>query len=366
MNTAAAIALTCADAEAVLHGRVEQLVPLRGQHLFITGGTGFLGTWLLELIKVLNTREDFNLRVTTFSRNPQAWAARWPHLAGEKWLTLLGGDIRYLAELPRDATHVIHAAALTDRRVFASNPSAVAETNAVGTLRVLRAATLLDDLRKFVLLSSGLVYGGQPWDRPRIDEEFAGVSRCDNVGAVYPESKRLAEVAAQCAISESKLPVVTLRPFAFVGPYQSLQLPWAVTDFIRDSFKGGPIRIMGDGATVRSIMYYSDFACGVLLALAAGRPRTTYNLGSDEPVDLLTLARKITQHFSPVPEIRLGVGQSGHDRNRLVPDTTRMARDLGFRPTVPLDTALERAIEWHRLTQDWLSAPPFTHATQSQ
>jgi nucleoside-diphosphate-sugar epimerase len=134
-----------------------------------------------------------------------------------------------------------------------------------------------------------------------------------------------------------------------VGPYQSLQLPWAVTDFIRDSLNGGPIRIMGDGATVRSIMYYSDFACGVLLALAAGRPRTTYNLGSDEPVDLLTLARKITKYFTPEPEIRLRLGQAGHDRNRLVPDTTRMARDLGFRATVPLDEALRKSVEWHRL-----------------
>lgn len=344
-----AVALVRADAEAVLQGRLEQLSPLRGQHVFITGGTGFLGTWLLELIKVLNERHGFGVGVTVFSRNPQAWAARWPHLGGEKWLTLQSGDIRYFAELPRDVRYVIHAAALTDRRVFASNPSAVAETNSVGTLRVLRAATLLEDLQKFVLLSSGLVYGAQPWDRPRIDEDFAGVSRCNDVNAVYPESKRLAEVAAQCAISESKLPVVTLRPFAFVGPYQSLQLPWAVTDFIRDSLNGGPIRIMGDGATVRSIMYYSDFACGVLLALAAGKPRTTYNLGSDEPVELLTLAQKITKYFAPEPEIRLRLGQAGHDRNRLVPDTTRMARDLDFRVTVPLDEALRKSVEWHRL-----------------
>jgi nucleoside-diphosphate-sugar epimerase len=121
-----------------------------------------------------------------------------------------------------------------------------------------------------------------------------------------------------------------------------------VTDFIRDSFNGGPIRIMGDGATVRSLMYYSDFAFGVLVALAAGRPRATYNLGSDEPVDLLTLAQKITRHFSPVPEIRLRLGQSGHARNRLVPDTGRMAQELGFKVTVSLDDALQKTIAWHR------------------
>ena len=119
------------------------------------------------------------------------------------------------------------------------------------------------------------MYGVQPWDMPSIDEDFAGPLRCNDVSAVYAESKRFAEVVAQCAVSESKLPVVTLRPFAFVGPYQSLQLPWAVTDFIRDSMAGGPIRIMGDGSTVRSIMYASDYAFWVLAALACGRPRRT-------------------------------------------------------------------------------------------
>ncbi len=343
-----AIALVRADAEAVLEGRVERLHALRGQHIFITGGTGFLGTWLLELAKVLNERHDFGLRATVFSRNAQALAAHWPHLGREKWVSLHEGDIRYISDLPRDVRYIVHAAALTDRRLFASQPTAVAETNSLGTLRILRAANLLEDLQKFVLLSSGLVYGSQPWELPRINEDFAGVLRCNEVNAVYPESKRFAEVIAQCAVSESKLPVVTLRPFAFVGPYQSLQLPWAVTDFIRDSFNGGPIRIMGDGATVRSLMYYSDFAFGVLVALAAGRPRATYNLGSDEPVDLLTLAQKITRHFSPVPEIRLRLGQSGHARNRLVPDTGRMAQELGFKVTVSLDDALQKTIAWHR------------------
>ncbi len=346
-----ALALVQSDAEAVLAGRTASLAALRGQHLFISGGTGFLGTWLLELVKVLNERHDFGLRVTVFSRNARAFASRWPHLGSVKWAAFLEGDIRYFSDLPRDVRYIIHAAALTDRRLFASQPGAVAETNSVGTLRLLRAANLLEDLQKFVLLSSGLVYGAQPWEQPQIDENFAGPLRCNEVNAVYAESKRFAEVVAQCAISESKLPVVTLRPFAFVGPYQSLQLPWAVTDFIRDSLNGGPIRIMGDGATVRSIMYASDYAFWVLAALAGGRARETYNVGSPEPIDLRALAGLITQYFSPVPEIRTRVGQVGHDRNRLVPSVAKAATELGLQVTVPLPEAIQRTITWHRHQQ---------------
>lgn len=346
-----AIALVRSDAEAVLAGDSERLKSLRGQHLFLSGGTGILGTWLLELCKVLNEVHGFGMKVTVFSRTARTFAARWPHLGTAAWIRWQDGDIRHLAELPRDVRYIIHAAALTDRRLFASQPGAVAEVNGVGTLRILRAANLQEDVQKFVLLSSGLACGVQPWDLPRIDERFAGPLRSDDAGAVYPESKRFAEVLAQCAISEAKLPIVTLRPFAFVGPYQSMQLPWAVTDFIRDSFNGGPIRIMGDGITVRSLMYLSDYAHWVLAALAAGRPGTTYHVGSDEPVDLLSLARMITRYFAPVPEVRTRVGQAGHDRSRLVPDTGKAQADLGVRRTVSLEEALRRTIEWHRCMQ---------------
>lgn len=346
-----AIELVQSDARAVLAGRAALLEELRGRHLFITGGTGFLGAWLLELIKVLNEEEQFSLKVTLFSRGSKAFAARWPHLGACHWVNFVEGDIRYLSELPRDAGYIIHAAALTDRRLFASQPSTVAEINTSGTFRLLRAAHLLEDLRKIVLLSSGLVYGAQPWETPRINENYCGPLRCDDVNSVYAESKRFAEIIAQCAISESKLPIVTLRPFAFVGPYQSLQLPWAVTDFIRDSLNGGPIRIMGDGSTVRTIMYGSDFAFSVLSAIVNGKARETYNIGSPEPIDLASLAHLITRYFSPVPEILTRLGQVGHDRSRLVPDTSKAVADLHHGITVPLAEAIEKTITWNRLVQ---------------
>jgi dTDP-glucose 4,6-dehydratase len=348
-----ALDLVTSDAEAVLgSGRSHQLDALRGQHVFISGGTGFLGTWLLELVRVLNERHGFGLSVTVYSRNARAFAARWPHLGQQQGVRFEDGDIRYFTELPRDVRYIIHAAALTDRRLLASQPAAVAEVNSVGTQRLLRAANLLEDLQKFVLLSSGLVYGAQPWEQPRIDETFAGPLRCDNVNVVYAESKRFAEAVAQSAVSESKMPVVTLRPFAFLGPYQSLQLPWAVTDFIRDSFTGGPIRIMGDGSTVRSLMYASDYAFWVLAALAKGKPRETYNVGSPEAVDLGSLSKMITQLFSPVPEIRTRIGQTGHEPSRLVPDISRAKRDFGVDLTVSLASAIQQTVSWNRYMRE--------------
>ena len=337
-----------ADTEAVLAGRTELLKPLAGAHIFITGGTGFLGTWLLELIARLNAKHRFNTHVTVYSRSAPDLIRRHPHLGARKEFKFLAGDIRYLTELPTATDHIIHAAALTDRRLFASHPTAVGEVNSMGAIRLLRAAGLLEDLKKILFVSSGLVYGPQPLTLERVSEEFAHGFACDNSNSIYAESKRFAESFAAAAVSEAKLPLVIVRPFAFVGPYQSLELPWAVTDFIRDSLAGRPIKIMGDGATVRSLMYASDYAYWTLAALARGQARNAYNLGSPEPVDLLTLARMITQHFTPPPDILTKVGQSGHETTRLVPSVDKARRELGVELTVPLAEAIQKTIRWHR------------------
>lgn len=349
MASARPEALVAADARMVLAGQLKVLEPLRGTTLFITGGTGFLGAWILELVKVLNTDHAFNLKVTSLSRGAREFAARWPHLGGQSWLRLQEGDVRHLSDVPRETQFIVHAAAITDRRQCASRPSAVAEVNVLGALRLLRAANLLEDLRRVVHLSSALVAGPQPWSLATMPEDFVAASRCDDVTTVYAESKRMAEMVMQCAVSEWKAPVVMLRPFAFIGPYQNLQLPWAVTDFVRDCLNGGPLRIMGDGSTVRSLLYAADAALWILAAAASGRDRSTYNIGSSEPVALSDLARQVASRVTPAPAVLLGVGQSGHERTRLVPAVDRIRADLGVRPVFTLEQAIDRSIAWHRL-----------------
>ena len=339
------------DTAAVLKGRTELLKPLAGTHLVITGGTGFLGTWLLELIAALNADYQFNTRVTIYSRSSPDFIRRHKHLGSHKEFRFLEGDIRFLTELPHETDYIIHAAALTDRRLFASNPTAVGEVNGLGTIRLLRAASLLENLRNLLLVSSGLVYGPQLLSVERINELYSSGFPCDSANAIYAESKRFAEAFAASFVSETKIPLVIARPFAFVGPYQSLELPWAVTDFIRDSLAGRPIKIMGDGSTVRSLMYASDFAYWTLAALVRGQTRQAYNIGSPEPVDLLSLARMITQHFTPPPDILTKVGQSGYETTRLVPCVDKACRELGVQLTVPLAEAIQKTINWHRLSE---------------
>jgi nucleoside-diphosphate-sugar epimerase len=348
-NTQKAEAIVQEDVERVLSSRTDQLRNLANGHLFITGGTGFLGAWLLELLTHLNARHDFNTRISIFSRTPERFVAEHLRLGENKAVKLLRGDVCYMAEIPDDVTHIIHAAALTDRNHFASNPIRVGEINAVGTLRVLRAAQLLPELRNFLLISSGLVNGAQPFDLPLMTENHAGGPPPFDANSIYAESKRFAETIAAAYLSETKLPISIARPFGFVGPYQSLALPWAITDFIRDSLSGGPLKIMGDGSTVRSLMYASDFAFWILAITANARPRSIFNVGSPEGIDLLSLASMIAQYFNPVPEIMVGLAKTGHPPTRLVPSVQAAERHLALRPLVGLADAVQRTVNWHKL-----------------
>jgi dTDP-glucose 4,6-dehydratase len=243
---------------------------------------------------------------------------------------------------------LIHAAAITNGDECASVPTRVAAVNGEGVSRVCDAARLLPNLQRIVLLSSGLVYGRQSFQEPQIAETHPGGTGLFDAKDVYAASKRFAETVAASYISECKLPITVARPFAFVGPYQPLHLPWAVTDFIRDAIHGGPIRIMGDGTTVRSLMYGSDFAYGILALAVRGRVRETYNIGSPHGIDLLTLARKIAAFFAPAPEIKTCLGQLDHPSTTKVPSTAKVEAELGFKMTLDLDAALERAIAWHK------------------
>jgi len=337
-----------ADVAEVLSKQNAKLDALRGKNIFISGGTGFLGIWLIEMIYELNSKYNFNLRVTIFSRNAKNFPNNHIKFKNLNYITYINGDVRYLSEIPKNTEYIIHAASLSDRRIAASTPNTVAETIGLGTMQILKASNLLENLNKFVLLSSSLIYGKQAWELESIEEDYAGNISCDQVGNVYAESKRFSEILAQAYLNEFKLPIVVLRPFAFIGPHLSLQLPWAGTDFIRDSLLGGPIRIMGDGTTVRSFMYASDYAFWVLASLANGSPRKKYNVGNPEAIKLIDFAELIVNQFEPNITILTNVGQQNQSKSRLVPNVNNAMKDLDVSITVPLIKAIERTINWHK------------------
>jgi dTDP-glucose 4,6-dehydratase len=328
---------------------VQQLSDLKDSTILVTGGTGFMGTWIAETIAYLNDYYDFNAKLVLLSSSAKNFKIRYPALAARQGIALIERDIRNLNDIQDDINWIIHAAASPDNRNHLSDPKRTIEVIVNGTNSALEFASRLPDLRRFLNISSGHVYGTQPWDMEKIPESYFGSLDCSSLTSVYPESKRLAETLCTVFKNQQRIPIANARPFAFIGPYQSLDSPWAINNFIRDGIHGGPIRILGDGLTVRSYMYPSDMALWLLTILVKGSNGVSYNVGSPNGITLQNLAEKIANRFATPPKI---IARTSKDKNlhstRFVPDISLAQNKLGLKIKVDLDTAITRTLQWNR------------------
>ena len=161
---------------------------LRGKRLFITGGTGFFGMWLLETFAHANTALNLGAEAVVLTRDPAAFARKAPHLSGRADLTCVAGDVRDFDFPPGVFSHIIHAATTSGAPVSADEMTA---TILGGTCRVLDFAGRAGAAR-LLYVSSGAVYGPQPPELDRIPEDCAGEPPIGDAHA-YGRGKRAAE-----------------------------------------------------------------------------------------------------------------------------------------------------------------------------
>lgn len=338
-----------ADCAEALAPQVSRLEPLKNQRILITGGTGFVGTWLAESLAHLNDHFHFNTQMILLARAAQTFAGKAPKLAGRRDVQLLAMDVRNLVEIPGDVTYIIHAAATPDNRRHVSDPLGVMSTITGGTGAVLDAALRLPTLKKILLVSSGQIYGKQwPGAGGAIPETFTGAIDCNTITSVYGEAKRYSEALCCAFWSLYKIPAVIARPFAFIGPYQLLSKPWAINNFIRDVLLGNTVRIIGNGLPTRSYMYPSDMAAWLLRLLAGGNPGVAYNVGSPEGISLKDLAEMIRRHANATSAIE--IKNLNDDRSLFIPDVTLCRESMGLEIKVPIDEAIKRSLVWFRET----------------
>ena len=146
------------------------------------------------------------------------------------------------------------------------------------------------------------------------------------------------------------MPICTIRPFTFTGPYQTLNRPWTINTFLVDALTKRDIRIHGDGSTRRSYLYGSDAAWWTLAALINGSDGKVYNLGSSIAISHMELANLISAINSPRPNIIINTMPSNHRQHHdLYPNINFTQDELRVIQTCNLEQAIDKTWRWFSL-----------------
>lgn len=318
---------------------------LRGERIFITGGTGFVGSWLLDAFCAANRAHALDARALVLTRDPERFRTREPELANDPAVELLQGEATAFAFPAGTFAFVVHGVV---EPTDPEDPLRQLKADQKMTWHVLDFA-MRAGTKRLLFTSTGGVYGQQPNTLATVDENYPGAPLTTDLVHTYWQAKRASELACVAAAQKGTLSAIIARLFTFVGPRLPLDLNFAVGNFVGDVLAGRPIQIAGDGTPLRSYLYAADMAIWLWTILLRGRSARIYNVGSSEALSIRELAERVVEATGS----QHGIGPLGSTPvpgalpSRYVPSVERAESELGLRPLISLTEGIARTYEWH-------------------
>ena len=314
--------------------------------IFVTGGAGFIGS---NFIRYILARKPDTSVVNYDSLTYAGNLSNLKSVDHDSRYTFVRGDICD-ASAAEKALHgcdaIVHFAAEShvDRSIY--EPAAAIETNVKGTFVLLQVARKLD-IPRFVHISTDEVYGDLPAGA------FASEDSPLHPSSPYSASKASSDLLVRSYMRTYNFPALITRSSNNYGPYQFPEkfLPLLITNALDDK----PLPIYGDGKQQRDWLHVEDNCRGILAVLERGRVGEAYNIGGLEVVENLDMARRLLRAMNK-PETLLTYvkDRPGHDR-RYALDCSKMAKQLGWKPSVPLEEGLRQTIDWYRSNSEWIA-----------
>ena len=295
---------------------------LRGQSLFVTGGTGFFGRWLLESLRLANQTHGLGLRVTVLTRDPSGFQHKAPALCADPAFSFIAGNVRDFVFPHGEFSHVLHLATTSAHETFAGeDPLAKFDTLVHGTRRVLDFAAERS-VRHFLFTSSGVVY--QPDGEAPIAETSLRAPPTHDPATALGQAKRAAEFLCSHYAARHGWHLGLARCFSFAGPWLPLDIHYAIGNFIAQALAGQPITVHSDGSALRSYLYTGDLVVWLLTLLLDGPSGKPCNVGSDEAISIGDLAHLVRDLLAPQLEVHIfgkpAASVGNPIRNAYVPD----------------------------------------------
>ena len=302
----------------------------------ITGGAGFLGSHLVDLLL------ERGHRVIAIDNFVTGTVENIDHLAGNRNFKFIQQDVTEFVFLHEPVDYVWHFASPASPIDYLELPIQTLKVGSLGTHKALGLAK--EKGARFLLASTSEIYG-DPLVHPQTEDYWGNVNPIGPRGC-YDESKRFAEAMTMAYHREHGIQTRIVRIFNTYGPRMRLNDGRVVPAFVSQALKGRPLTVFGDGGQTRSFCYCSDLIEGIyrLMMSSHGEP---VNIGNPQEMTMLEFAREIIRAtdsrskivFKPLPQ---------DDPRQRRPDITRARTWLKWEPKVPLPDGLERTIEYFR------------------
>lgn len=321
---------------------------LKDKSILISGATGMIGSFLVDVLMQKNLEENLNCRIYALGRDENKARQRFNKFFDDPNFEFIRHDIN----LPLDdvkidnADYVLHLASNTHPLAYSKDPIGTITTNIIGLKNMLDFASTHES-KRFAFASSNEIYGENRGDIEEFDEKYCGYIDCNTMRAGYPESKRCGEALCQAYISQKNMDIVIPRLTRSYGPTLLKSDKKAMSQFLHKAIAGEDIVLKSAGTQYYSYTYVADAVSGLLTVLLCGEKGEAYNIADEKSdITLKDLASIIADCAGKkvvfeIPDFVESAGYSTATKARL--DGTKL-KSLGWNLKYPIKDGVERTI----------------------
>ena len=303
-------------------------------NIVITGGSGFVGSYLCE-----NLINDGH-KIIVIDNLLTGSKENINNLIGNENFSFIKQDVQDHIEIEDDVDYVLHFASAASPKAYTEHPVNTLKAGSVGTINTLGLAK--KHSAEYLLASTSEVYG-DPLISPQ-NEEYWGNVNPNGERSMYDEAKRFAEAAVATYSRSYGLKTKIVRIFNTYGPRMQLNDGRVVTNFIVQALRNENITIYGDGTQTRSFSYVEDTVAGII-SLMNSTEYDVFNIGNPNEMTVGQLAEKIIKLTDSTSEIKY-LELPNDDPKQRKPDITKAKTKLNWEPKVNLDEGLAKTITW--------------------
>ncbi len=319
---------------------------LKNKSIMLSGATGLLGSFLIDVILEKNVVGDLNCKVYALGRNENKAKERFSKYANDIHLVFIPYDVKqpFVRDDLSTVDYVLHFASNTHPMQYSTDPIGTITTNIIGAQNMLDFA-VEHHATRFAFASSNEIYGENRGDAEFFDENYCGYINSNTMRAGYPESKRCGEALCQAYKAQKNLDVVILRFTRSYGPTMLMSDTKAISQFIKKGIAGEDIVLKSAGTQYYSYQYMADSVSGLLTILLKGENGEAYNIAEEHSdIMLKDLAALIAgmngkDVVFDIPDAVEAAGYSTATKARL--DGHKLQK-LGWEPQYDIKSGIER------------------------